>query len=297
MTNTPTTFSVQANAKLNLYLDIGPRREDGFHSLASIFQEISWSDTLEFKSSKRPEDSLIVEGPFAAEVPTDRDNIVLKAVELFRREVVQDLQTVEILLVKNIPTQAGLGGGSSDATGILLGLAERYSPSLSTERLCELAAILGSDCPFFVKGGIQSVSGRGEVLEPLESALDNSEYKVVVGVPNAMVNTKQAFADLSDADKNSVTVQRDFISNLKDDAVRMGLSHNSFLRSARQRHDNINELIVALTRSEAKLYGMTGSGSTCFGIFNASQDVEKFVEEIKPNCRALKVCAPVNCVG
>jgi 4-diphosphocytidyl-2-C-methyl-D-erythritol kinase len=153
----------QAHAKINLTLDVLFRREDGFHEIESIFQTVSLDDGMHLQVAG--ENRLTSEG---WEVPLDESNSCLKAVQLFQ-SVAQWPPGIHLYLLKQIPTQAGLGGGSSDAATILTCLAElSKSRGIAPPPLMPLAAQIGSDVPFFLHGGCARVHGRGEHVQPLK---------------------------------------------------------------------------------------------------------------------------------
>lgn len=149
-----------ARAKINLGLEVTGRRPDGYHDVVTILQEIDLADRLTF----RPSDNLRLR----VDVPqlADEANLVLRAAQLLR-EISQCDRGVEITLEKRIPVAAGLGGGSSDAAATLLALNQLWGLRLSESDLEALAGRLGSDVGFFIRGGTQLATGRGEVLEAL----------------------------------------------------------------------------------------------------------------------------------
>jgi 4-diphosphocytidyl-2-C-methyl-D-erythritol kinase len=144
------TRSVEAPAKLNLELIVLGPRQDGTHEVATVLQAISLKDLLSITPA--PETTLLIDGRFP--VPVGPDNLVLKAAAAISL-------TAEFSLTKSIPPGAGLGGGSSDAAAVL------RSTSLPASRLAPIAAALGADVPFFLRGGRARATGRGEVLEPM----------------------------------------------------------------------------------------------------------------------------------
>ncbi len=165
---------VRAPAKLNLFFEILAKRSDGFHEIETLMAPISLYDTL--VASPEPGGRIRVEcrwaapGPdaerFFGKLPAERDNLVTKAVELLRERSGIE-QGIRIELVKRIPSEAGLGGGSSDAAAALLAANAVWNLGYSRERLAEFAAVLGSDVPFFLAHGAAICRGRGERVEPL----------------------------------------------------------------------------------------------------------------------------------
>ena len=153
----------KAYAKVNLTLQVGSRRPDGYHAVMSVIQRISLWDTVTVERGTG-RDTLLCSVPVTENVD---DNLCMKAARAFFAETGTKSDGVTITLEKHIPVQAGLGGGSSDAAAVLRALRTLYAPDISDGRLETLAARLGSDVPFFIRGGTQLATGRGEVVSPL----------------------------------------------------------------------------------------------------------------------------------
>lgn len=187
-------LTVAAYAKINLTLDVFSKRADSYHSIASILQAISLHDTLTL--IRRPEPGVVFtcESPPAFAIPTDATNLVVRAA-LAALEATGKSQEagVQINLVKRIPSQAGLGGGSSDAAAALLGVNTLLELGLDDKALHRIAASLGSDVPFFLVGGTAAARGRGESLTPLP---DIPPFWLVVVKPEENVSTAWAYGEL-----------------------------------------------------------------------------------------------------
>lgn len=185
-------IQLQAPAKINLTLDVLARREDGYHEIESLFQTINLTDEVVLEPAERT--FLSYEG---FEVPTSSDNTALRAVRRFQ-EITGWQQGVHVHLVKRIPPQAGLGGGSSDAAAVLRALARlaglQAEHFASDSLLQPIAAQIGSDVPFFLYGGTALVTGRGEKVEPLSPL---PPFPWVVAMPREEgVPTAWAYAEL-----------------------------------------------------------------------------------------------------
>lgn len=157
---------LEAPAKINLWLRVLGRREDGFHEIESLFLPLNLADTIELERTEGREVVFQCDDP---SLPADGDNLVLKAAALFRKATGHE-QGVRISLRKVIPQGAGLGGGSSDAAATLRGLNALFAAGLDEAALVRLAAQLGSDVPFFVRGRPALCRGRGERIEPADFA-------------------------------------------------------------------------------------------------------------------------------
>ena len=145
---------LKSPAKINLHLEVIGKREDKFHELAMIMQNIDLSDYLEFEINN---EGLIKLESDCNDLSLSDDNLIVKSANLLRKKLNIDLGA-NIFLRKNIPIGAGLAGGSSNAAATLIGLNKLWDLNLDQETLCSLASTLGSDIPFFINGGIQSVS-------------------------------------------------------------------------------------------------------------------------------------------
>ena len=177
--------TIEANAKINLTLDILGKRPDGFHEVAMVMQTIGLHDTMVMEKTES-EIELSISVPW---LKADEKNLAWRAAELMRQEFNLG-GGVRMELTKRIPIAAGLAGGSADAAAVLKGMNDLYGLQLSEEKLCELGARLGSDIPFCIKGGTMLATGRGEVLKRLS---DMPETWVVLAKPRISVSTAWAY--------------------------------------------------------------------------------------------------------
>ena len=177
--------TVEANAKINLTLDILGKRPDGFHEVAMVMQTIGLHDTLVMEKTER-DIELSINVPW---LKADEKNLAWRAAELIRQEYGLE-GGVRIELTKRIPVAAGLAGGSADAAAVLKGMNDLYGLQLDEKKLCELGARLGSDIPFCIMGGTMLATGRGEVLTRLS---DMPETWVVLAKPRVSVSTAWAY--------------------------------------------------------------------------------------------------------
>jgi 4-diphosphocytidyl-2-C-methyl-D-erythritol kinase len=184
MGNTKTTLSCPAPAKLNLFLHVVGRREDGYHLLQTLFRFIDFSDTLHFSLR---EDGAVHRSNQVEGVPEDSD-LCIRAARLLQQEC-SSLQGVDILVEKKIPMGGGLGGGSSDAATTLLALNRLWNLGLSRERLMQIGLTLGADVPVFVFGENAFAEGVGEKLQ----AYSMPEAWFVVLFPPVHIATAQIF--------------------------------------------------------------------------------------------------------
>ncbi len=256
-------MKIVAHAKVNLTLDILGKRDDGFHSLQSVMQEISLCDEITLEEIA--EDAIRIS--CSDKTLENDDNLCWKAAALIKRTFMIT-QGVSITLTKNIPQQAGLGGGSSDAAAVLKGLNSLWGLKLDENGLMKLAAELGSDVPFFILGGASLVSGRGDVV----SAIEGPSYSYVVVVPEVGSSTADAYAavDLSVVGKRKASE-----AFVKEFAVKD--IHNDFEVSVFKEHPELESIKIKLLECGCPAAFLAGSGSAVIGLIDKAS--KKLVEE------------------
>ena len=252
------SVSLRAFAKINLHLEVKGTRPDGFHEVRTVLQTIDLFDRVACTARR---------GTFEIQcrqpgVPTDRSNLVWKAAQLLWRASGRagDVRDARVVLEKQIPMQAGLGGGSSDAAAALLALRRVWKSRVSNEALREMAAEIGSDVPFFLVGGTALALGRGEEVYRLE---DLPPYYVVLVLPTFGVSTRDAYAWL-DVEK-SQSHPRPHFGHLPEPPT------NDLEGAVIRRHPVIGSLRDRLSADGALLAAMSGSGSTVFGVFDSER--------------------------
>lgn len=254
-------YDVPAPAKLNLFLHITGRRPDGYHLLQSVFMLIDWCDTLHFEL--RP-DGHIERTDLTTPLPAD--DLAVRAARLLQ-QAGQVRDGVHISIDKQIPAQAGMGGGSSDAASTLLALNRLWKLNFSTERLCELAIRLGADVPFFVRGHNAWVEGIGEIIRPLENSAQCPPARFIVVKPEAGLETAKIFSSpLLEWSKNAATIE-----SFAADHYRYG--KNDLQSVAQQLCPEVLNAINWLKRQNLDAR-MTGSGSAVFSHITHSADLK-----------------------
>ena len=267
-------FTIEAPCKINLHLRILGKRPDGFHDLESIFASLALSDLLKFELDDRAGDcKLSLKWEIHEEIPERipmEENLVFRALSLFREKTGFN-SGLRIELVKRVPVKAGLGGGSSDAASTLMALNSLAKTHLSTEKLAEMALQLGSDVPFFLFGAAAFVSGRGEKIEPL--ALPDKGYLVLLVKPPFSSSTASAFRLL---DQFRESERKGFSDELRHLSLEGDPAtwpfYNDFLPAFLAKDsDNgplYKHILETLKSSGASFIGLSGAGSTCFGIYH-----------------------------
>ena len=253
-----------ANCKINLGLDILRRREDGFHDLETVM--IPVPEVCDIVEVEKVEGASTFEQKGLVVDCDVEQNLCMKALRLMQR--LYGVGEARISLDKRVPFGAGLGGGSSDATAVILALNELYNLGLSEERLVEVAAMIGSDTAFFVRNTPQLCTGRGEKMEPIELPLQG-KY-LAIAKPEEGVSTKEAYAGVKPAIPDvrlAAALQRPI-------EEWQGVVKNDFEPHIFDAHPAIAELKNAMLDAGAIYASMSGSGSAVFGIFDSEPKLD-----------------------
>ena len=276
-------LTAHAPAKLNWYLELLGKRDDGFHQIETFMSTVSLYDTLSFASRDDGKFVLTVKGDHQTgtdSIPSGPENLVLKAAEAVRSvcttEVAQ--QGVNIVLHKRIPSAAGLGGASSDAATTIKALNYLWGAALDDKQMHDVAAQLGSDVPFFLTGGTAFCEGRGELISRVNAP---AGHWVVIGKPATGLSTPQVFSRVSLSDSQPV-------SQLRERSAEFGLRLNEgrisaigrLLQNRLQRFAmRVNEEIAEVQKEFQLLqelgrccgHQLSGSGSSYFGLFRTKR--------------------------
>jgi len=253
------------NAKINLGLLVTEKRPDGFHNIETVFFPVKrFSDVLEVienKSSK--EDILSTSG-----IPTDasnEDNLVMKALKLLRED--NSIPALKIHLHKNIPSGAGLGGGSSDAAFMLKLLNEQFDLGLSEEHLEKKAAELGADCAFFVRNHPTLAKGIGNEFSQAE--IDLKDFWIMLVIPPIHLSTPAAYKNITPRKPETAPDEmlKSEISEWPDKLI------NNFETNAFKNHPELKGIKNRLYAEGASYAAMSGSGSAMFGLFKEKPDI------------------------
>ena len=277
------TIRVLAPAKLNLTLDILGLRRDGYHELDMLMQAVSLCDSIEIAADTGGARALICEDPAGnplPDIPADERNLAWRAADLFFQKTGIPDSGLSIRIVKRIPAQAGLAGGSADAAAVLRGLNALCGKPLRPKPLSELGADCGSDVPFCIRGGTARVRGRGERVRPVR--LDPVQHYVIVK-PSFGISTAALYA----ASDTHVPARRPDTDALlrclrQGDAENAGAQLcNVFEPLAVQLHPEIGQIKEALLACGACGAQMTGSGSAVFGLFSGPDAAKRACESLK----------------
>jgi 4-diphosphocytidyl-2-C-methyl-D-erythritol kinase len=248
---------LRAAAKVNLTLEILGKRADGYHEIATVMQAVDLSDRITLDDA----DDLELRSSTPA-VPTDARNLALRAAVALR-EAAGIAAGVRITLDKRIPVAAGLGGGSTDAAGVLLGLNRLWRLRWPIERLDEVAATLGSDVPFFLRGGVAVATGRGEQVQPLKGR----SLALVLVNPKFPASTAEMYGRLTPAMYSDGGATKALVGRLTRGAPRIAASlYNGMEAAAAGVFPQIAQMRAALLAAGALGALMSGSGPTVFGV-------------------------------
>ena len=265
-------LTIRAFAKVNLDLRVLNRREDGFHEVRTLLQTLELHDTLSFRPTRKPFEIHASGEP----IPLDSSNIIWRAAEAVWRAIgcLGEPHGVSVQVVKRIPVQAGLGGGSSDAAATLIALNRLWGANLTSRAMFDLAASLGSDVPFFLVGGTALAAGRGELLYPLT---DLPVKHVVVARPAGGVSTAEAYGWL-DAPGRPAPERHQLSVAWPPGTIEIA---NDFEPVVTGRLPDIRRLQEILTRHGADLAMMSGSGSSVFGLFARESAARRAVPAVQ----------------
>lgn len=269
---------LRAYAKINLGLQILAKRPDGYHEIETVFHQVNLFDEIELI----PNDEDIRLTCDNRDVPTDENNLCIKAVKLMQ-EITGVREGVDIVLRKRIPLGAGLGGSSTDAATVLQGLKKLWSLDISANELRSLSATLGSDVPFFIDGGTAYATGRGEVLEPFELEVP---YWILLVTPPVHVSTAWAYGNIA----LNPNVRRENLKalvseHMQNPRVLVNKLRNDFEPLIFRQFPEVMRAKELLVRGGADFALMSGSGSSVFGFFSDAAYAKELAEAIAPMYR------------
>jgi 4-diphosphocytidyl-2-C-methyl-D-erythritol kinase len=250
------SITLAANAKINITLDIIGKREDGYHDILTVMQEIDLCDIVTV-CLKGKTIRIICDN---SEIPTDNRNIAYKAAEMFMKQISNEacmpsVNGVEIVIQKRIPIMAGLGGSSTNGAAVLKALNHLFDNRFDKDYLLKIGAKLGADVPFFIIGGRAECRGIGDIITPLNDK--PTEYYAIIK-PDFGCDTKGAYQLFNERIKRT---KSNIFQNLYND-------------------ERINEICDELMNQGAQTASMTGSGSAVFGVFSNRETAKKALEKL-----------------
>ena len=275
----------KAYAKINLYLDVVSRREDGFHDIKTVMHSISLCDevTVSYSPSSVTSVKIAVKG--GSFLPTDDKNLAVRAAKLYLATAAKTAN-IEIKLEKRIPVAAGLAGGSSDAAATLRAMNKLFNKIFTERALYKMAEQIGSDVPYCLYGKTALCEGRGELITKLPDVLS---LNVVVAIANERVSTPAAYGTLdgmfSSFDGSIKTggeeIYADFIRAMTSGEIRHNALFNVFEKAVLPDCPKATAIKNRLMQLGAKAALMSGSGPSVFGIFETEEQAMLACSELR----------------
>lgn len=264
---------LNAKAKINLYLDVMGKRADGYHLLETVMHTVSLCDTVTLTKTDRNGIEISCSDLL---IPCNEKNIAYKCAAAFFDKTGISSGGVSIDIIKRIPSQAGMGGGSADGAAVLTGLDRLFETGLSESELISIGAKIGADIPFCIKGGCGYCTGIGEIIEPLPSICGY----VLIGKGQAGISTAEAFGKIDSLGSGigitgikkifgnalALTDIAPFCRNIFDDVTSL---------------EEVTDIKRIMTENGAVCSAMTGSGSAVFGLYESENAAKKVQEVLK----------------
>ncbi|MBN2096985.1 MAG: 4-(cytidine 5'-diphospho)-2-C-methyl-D-erythritol kinase [Candidatus Omnitrophica bacterium] len=279
------TLKLKAPAKVNLYLQVLKRRPDGFHDIETIFEKIDLCDTITLKKLNTPGIELFC----SAGLAQDNRNLAYQAAQAIFQNTGCE-QGVELRITKRIPVAAGLGGGSSDAASVLLGLNRLFSFGLSKKQLAKLAEQLGADVPFFIFPGARAIGrGKGEDLTTLRL---NKKYWYILVIPRPIkVSTRKMYQSLRIALTKRASRAKIVLQALKkSDLTSLNKnSYNSFESVLVKKYRQILVIKKALQSSGCAATLVSGSGPCVFGVTQTRKEAAEISKSLRAKSKNWQV--------
>lgn len=279
-----------APAKINLYLYLPGRREDGYHIIDSCMQALSLFDEVAVDVLTEEEGGsgkieICTEAEYLRLDPTK--NTAYRAAVLFQQNMKQKNCDITITLKKNIPAQAGLGGGSTDGAAVLLALSEMFPDEATEEELLQMAVKVGADVPFFLKAGTVRCEGIGEIMT---EAAPLADLPILLLKPEAGVSTLTCYRKFDEECEPTVLAESEKaildtflfptepVSSLERVKKACGIWRNDLETPALTEAPEIGKAFPLMKKYGAFYTAMSGSGSAVFGIFEDQKDIDRFLD-------------------
>lgn len=285
-------MTIPAYAKINLFLDVMERRDDGFHNIRSIMHKVTLCDYISAEIFEGDGINISVKCT-SSEVPLGEDNLVCRIARLFFEKYGIDNASVVFTVDKHIPVSAGLAGGSTDAAAALILLNQLFDINTSVDELCEIGAQLGSDIPFCIGGNTSLTTGRGEVLTEIDSKLDLilviAKGGEGVSTPKAYKKIDEMYGDtlsesFADLDSAIIAVKNG------DSELMIKSMYNTFESAVMPDHKEASEAKRIMIEMGALGAMLSGSGPSVFGVFPNTETAEKVKDTLSSMGYSAHVC-------
>ncbi len=261
-------LKLKSYAKINLFLDIEGRRTDGYHLIKSVMQSIDLHDEITIEEVHENKIEIECSNPL---IPTDERNTCWKSAHIIK--TLYNIKSgVKIKIHKQIPSEAGLAGGSSNCAAVIAGLNKLWNLGMSQDEMLDIGLKVGADVPFCILGGTYLAEGIGEKLSPLN---DFKWENILIVKPDFSMSTAFVYKNLLPQDYNSFKENKiiEFI-NRAEYCKAAKSSSNTLEKVVEKFHPEIKDIIDLLLENKAAAAHMTGSGSAVFGFFENEQRLE-----------------------
>lgn len=283
------SLKVIAPAKINLGLEIGEKRSNGYHDVYMVMQSVSLYDEIELEVHSGTGK---IELNFSKDVNCSiADNIVSKAIKAFFSYTKTCDHDVSVKIKKNIPICAGMAGGSADGAGVIVGLNKILKVGLTLDKMCEIGKSVGADVPFCIKGGTAYASGTGTKITSIESI---PNCWIVIVKPKLKISTQEAYESF---DELGINFKRDLSPLLS--AIQKGNLSEVCENLYNRFEEVVNEPEIFKIKRYLKEFGadgslMTGSGSAVYGVFRHKNHAKECFKSIKKFYKSSYLVTPVN---
>ncbi len=256
-------YWVKSYAKVNLSLEVLGKRDDGYHEIRSLFHEIDLFDEISFQTSDNLKVVMIFDDKISSHAAKNfpmEENTVYKVINIMKDRY-SCRQNIEVEVKKNIPVAAGLGGGSSNAAAAIRSLSKLWSLNLDNKDMNDIAKDIGSDVPYFIKGGTAKVEGRGEVITPLKPL---SIDLMLLVKPTFGISSAEGY-ELLDERKQTPSCK----NNHNDKIFDSSCAYNSLQVGVCNKYSEIDQIITYMKEKGALNAILAGSGSTVIGFYDS----------------------------
>ena len=281
-------ITVVSPAKINLHLEVLGKRKDGYHELAMLMQSINLEDYLEIELNASGSINLSSNN---TELDLEDDNLIMKTANILRSYYPRRNLGANIFLNKNIPIGAGLAGGSSNAAATLIGLNKLWALNLDQSTLAKFALKLGSDVPFFLEGGSQYCFGRGEILEKYR--FDSRFFLIILKNPKVSLSTSEIYKKYCDKFQGTYLINEMQYEGKRNNLRSIDFTYENFLNRRIKIRNDLQKIVQNENKSvsdaltlfsqieECICFSMSGSGPSCYGLFNNYEIAKKVYEKNK----------------
>ncbi|MEK1891267.1 MAG: 4-(cytidine 5'-diphospho)-2-C-methyl-D-erythritol kinase [Phyllobacterium sp.] len=264
-----------ASAKINLALHVTGRRNDGYHTLESLVVFADFGDRISVKRAAK--DNFSMSGRFGDGLPSNATNLALRARDALRAAFPDRVTPVSIHLEKHLPVASGIGGGSSDAAAVLNALARLWALDVDVDRLAAIGLPLGADIPMCLHAQPLVARGVGDEIERIAAF---PHLPLVLANCGASISTPQVFANLNKRD-NPPLPALTAMQSVDDVCAYLRATHNHLFEATRALTPEIDHTVTVLTQTSPRLVRMSGSGGTCFAIYDSDDEAQAAAASVR----------------